>query len=260
MRSLSRKYQRLVVASESSANMRRAFELTQEAAGVSVTLGPHALIVQSDDDASWVTEERVSSATAAIQEIVDAKPIKSRSVGDAVNIVDLSTTVSLLALGPAFASDPAMPESRASLLIDSCQLVFHQTYHVLLPKLEAATDHRLRVRLLNAFLEFASSITDPANRSHLLARCYEAYDDNERAAQHHAEAVRTTPSDAHNFMTLLQIHWDFLVDHQRFAEALEVLLEAYPRVRRSDIDETAELIRLTFELQARSNNLESASA
>lgn len=138
-------------------------------------------------------------------------------------------------------------KSKYSLFLDTCLVLFHQAYFALLPELNAGKpDKKL---LLSAFKEFANQVQSDADRYDLLGLYYEAIGDYTAAAGCHKNVLRLTHSEAHEFITVLQTFWSFLVEQQKFREALDVLLETYPRVLRRDLEEFNELILTTFELQ-----------
>jgi hypothetical protein len=139
-------------------------------------------------------------------------------------------------------------KSNHSLFFDACLVLVHHAYFALLPALNVdAPEKKL---LLFAVKEFANFMSRESDRLDLLGLYYEAIEDDEQAANCHKKVLRLTNSEAHEFMTVLQTFWSFLVEHQRFSEALKMLLETYPRVLRRDLEEFNELILMTFELQA----------
>ncbi|HAI70071.1 MAG TPA: hypothetical protein DCM38_11640 [Gammaproteobacteria bacterium] len=140
-------------------------------------------------------------------------------------------------------------KSKYSLFLDTCLVLFHQAYFALLPELK--TDTPEKKVLLLAFKAFANQVPRETDRYDLLGLYYEAVEDYGQVADCHQKVLRLTHSDAHEFMTVLQTLWSFLVEQERFREALCVLLETYPRVLRRDLEEFNELILMTFELQGK---------
>jgi tetratricopeptide (TPR) repeat protein len=138
-------------------------------------------------------------------------------------------------------------KSKYSLLLDTGLILFHQAYFALLPALNANKPEKKL--LLSAFQEFAHQVPSDADRYDLLGLYYEAIEDEVAATECHKNVLRLTHSEAHEFMTVVQTFWSFLVEQQKFREALDVLLETYPRVLRRDLEEFNELILMTFELQ-----------
>ena len=138
-------------------------------------------------------------------------------------------------------------KSKYSLLLDTGLILFHQTYFALLPALNVNEPEKKL--LLSAFKEFAHQVPGDADRYDLLGLYYEAIEDYVAATGCHKNVLRLTHSEAHEFMTVVQTFWSFLVEQQKFREALDVLLETYPRVLRRDLEEFNELILMTFELQ-----------
>jgi len=136
-------------------------------------------------------------------------------------------------------------KSKYSFFLDTCLVLFHHTYFALLPK----ADKPEKNLLLKAFKEFANHVPRDADRYDLLGLYYEAIEDYAQATDCHKNVLRLTHSEAHEFMTVLQTFWSFLVEQQKFRDALCVLLETYPRVLRRDLEEFNELILMTFELQ-----------
>jgi hypothetical protein len=50
-------------------------------------------------------------------------------------------------------------------------------------------------------------------------------------------------------MSVVQSAWVFFSEHHWYRDALDMLLDAYQRAPRTDLDEARQLITLTFELQ-----------
>lgn len=140
-------------------------------------------------------------------------------------------------------------KSSYALFLDTCLVLFHQAYFALLPELK--TDTPEKKLLLCAFKDFANQLPRETDRYDLLGLYYEAIEDYGQVADCQKKVLRLTHSDAHEFMTVLQTFWSFLVEQEKFREALGVLLETYPRVLRRDLEEFNELILMTFELQAK---------
>jgi hypothetical protein len=147
---------------------------------------------------------------------------------------------------PAAASETTFSGSRYSLLMDSCLLLAHQAYFALLPKLDEPVLQHDREFLLSAFHQFADSLSEPADRFTLLALYFEATDEPHKAIESRRAALAATPADAHDFMTVLQTSWSSLVERKNIGDALDLLLDSYPRVPRRDLEEVGELIRQTF--------------
>jgi hypothetical protein len=239
MQSWTRRYRSLLTAEESLPTLRKALDLAEE---ILKEFGKPSTLPGGQADALDALKSLHRQKTRGSKtKNVDSK---SEAIGDACSRGSI-----LLQAAPASANAPHVDNKIASLLLDLCLVIFHQMYYALLPILEERGEKALREMMLDILTGFAQQWNEPADRAHLLALCYEFAGDVERAATSHADAVRATPSDAHNFMTLLQTHWQFLIDHERIAEALDVLLEAYPRVCRKDLEEMRELVRTTFALQ-----------
>lgn len=248
MRDFIATYRELVAADESLRHLRESLALVEAVVGIDISLARGRVTVRRRPDAAWIAHDESDRTEQAIRAALGEVNGSSLSRKEAESY---ALAVGLLPLAICASVEPGIDARRAALLLDSALVVVHQAYHVLLPVLEVSTGPEPRHRLLKAIVAFANALSDPGDRAHLLALCGEAAGDVEGAARHHREAVRATPSDAHNFLTLLQLHWTFLTEHERFEDALEVLLEAYPRVCRADLDEVGALIRTTFELSSR---------
>ncbi len=244
MKELVQKYRELLVKHETLTGVDQAIALVQQVFGRRIA-ARNGITSDVQQVASWVKQFDL----ALLRQVVDAAHkqkskarIRRRTVETAINL----GIVPLLALH----CDDEMPAERFSLLFDACNVLFHQAYFALLPELEGAQWHDERRLLLSAFHEFAEGAPQVADRCSLLALYYEAIGDERRTGELRLQALRATPSDADVFMTQLQTYWSYLVEHKLLGEALDLLLESYPRVSRRDLDEVHELIKLTFDFQA----------
>jgi tetratricopeptide (TPR) repeat protein len=146
-------------------------------------------------------------------------------------------------------AEAEVPLAREALFRDICLLVFHHAYFALLPVLHGRGWETERQLLLASFRRFGDQVPRIADRYSALALYYDALGEEERAARYYREALRATHSDDHEFMTSVQTSWTFLVEHERLGDALDLLLDTYPRVARQDLGEIHELIAATFQLQ-----------
>ena len=153
-----------------------------------------------------------------------------------------------LAVIPAIAAEPSakLDDKRYALLFDSCILLAHHVYFGLLPRLGGPAFEAERALLLSALNRFADLTPVPADRYTVLALYFEALGQFRRAGDAYRQALAATHADSHEFMTGLQTYWTFLIERGLHDEALDVLLETYPRVPRRDLEELNELIRQTF--------------
>ena len=135
----------------------------------------------------------------------------------------------------------SIPEDQYSLLMDTLLLVFHQAYFVLLPDLNGA-----RNTLYLVFRGFSSTLSRPEDRFQVLGLVELEEKHFQQAADTFRAAVAATHADAHDFITRVQLLWTVLMAHGRHEDALEVLLDIYPRASRGDLDEITSLLRTTF--------------
>lgn len=164
-------------------------------------------------------------------------------------VIDCSLS---LAIVPEIAADRSWPldEKRCSLLFDSCILLAHHAYFGLLPALDRAALKQERSLLLAALHRFADLAPAPADRYAVLALYFDALKQHRRAGEAYRQALAATQADSHEFMTTLQTYWTFLIERGLPEQALELLLDTYPRVPRRDLEELSDLIRETFKHRA----------
>lgn len=157
-----------------------------------------------------------------------------------------------LALIPAVTAEGSatLDEKQYSLLFDACAVLAHHAYFGLLPKLGGPTFERERTLLLSALRRFGDLTPLPADRYAIRALYFEALGQYHRAGGAYRQALAATHADSHEFMTALQTYWAFLLERGLPNDALELLLENYPRVPRRDLEELNELIRQTFKYRA----------
>jgi len=259
MKELIQKYRELLVKQESLTGVDQTIALVQQVFGRRIVTRNGAFEFQA-------TVSRFPKITADVQQVASlvkqfdlallrqlgADPAQKQKseVRKRRRTVETAITLGIV---PVLAShrDGEMPPERFSLLFDACNVLFHQAYFALLPELEGTQRQDERRLLLSAFHEFAEGAPQVADRCSLLALYYEAIGDDRRAGALRLQALRATPADAEVFMTQLQTYWSHLVEHKLLGEALDLLLESYPRVSRRDLDEVHELIKLTFDFQAR---------
>lgn len=134
--------------------------------------------------------------------------------------------------------------------IDSLLVLFHQAYYVLLPRLKSSIWKDERNELINAFVIFSDRISSIAEKHRILGLVAIAKGLDDDAIEHFMLALEATRVGEHDFMTRLQTVWMHLLDLQYFDMALDILLDAYPRVPRNNIPDINQLIRATFDEQA----------
>ncbi|HVC94181.1 MAG TPA: hypothetical protein VND64_10850 [Pirellulales bacterium] len=258
MKELIRKYRELLVKQESLTSVDQAIALVQQVFGQRIVARNGTFEFQSTVSRSPKIAANVQQVTCLVKQFDFA--LLSQLVADAAHKgksevrLRRRTMETAITLGivPVLAlhRDGEMPPERFSLLFDACNVLFHHAYFALLPELEGTQWQEERQLVLSAFHEFAESAPQVADRCSLLAFYYEAIGDDRRAGDLRLQALRATPADAEVFMTQLQTYWSFLVEHKLLSEAIDLLLESYPRVPRRDLDELHELIKLTFDIQA----------
>lgn len=219
-------YQRLLAGEETLENLREALHLLE-------------------------STPFVRTHSAALEAVKNGKNGESQSTH---SLLELTTqTTRTLSTIPPSLNDAAQrrvvsPEDY-SFLMDLCFLVFHQACFVLLPQLSLANRNRQREALLASFQSLAESLPRAADRFAVSSRIAEACGNMELAARYYREWVAATHSDDHEFMSVLQSAWLFHLEQREYRLALDLLLQASPRVARTDLDEVRELILLTFDRQ-----------
>ena len=146
---------------------------------------------------------------------------------------------------------PNLSENSYSIFIDTSLLLFHHTYFSLLPTLKDKTWVDESRSLIQSFLEFSTYVTKVSDSYTIRALCFDYLGKDSIAAENYKSALRSTHSDADEYMTVLQTYWTFHIERDLYEEALNLLLEEYPRITRRDLDEISELIKLTFNLHTK---------
>jgi len=134
-----------------------------------------------------------------------------------------------------------VPEEQYSLLFDTLLLVFHHAYFALLPGIENG-----RKTLLVAFKQFAASLPRPQDEFQVLGLVEVEMGDLEAAVESFRASLAAAHSDEHDFITRVQIVWTTLMERRLFQDALECLLDVYPRTSRSDLNEVSAMLRETY--------------
>ena len=144
--------------------------------------------------------------------------------------------------------EDSLSEESFSLFLDSCLLLFHNVYFALLPRLPGRTWANERSSLLQASRKFALHIQEPADRFRVMALTLQEAGNADEAALFYRRAVDATHTDSHEFMSVLQLCWTHLVECAQYRQALELLVDAYQRVPRKDLEEMKDLILTTHDL------------
>jgi hypothetical protein len=137
--------------------------------------------------------------------------------------------------------------ARLSLLIDTCLVIFHNAYFALLPELPQSWAGE-RTFLIESFKRLAKCLSEVTDAFQVLALSAEASGRPDVAAEFYRKLVFATHSDSHEFMTVLQQCWANMVETGQVREAVLLLMDVYPRVNRSDLDEIKEMVLTTFDL------------
>lgn len=249
---LAKEYQSLLTANESLSTLERTARLVWDVLGGRIEATASDLKIEpSTSNAAELARHLQSSSKPRDafdfdewQRLVSAHPVRSREHRRLRALV--AETAVALTVVPVVASVANIAGMQYSLLLDTCLLLAHQAYFALLPKLDVPSFKNERAFLLSAFHQFADSLNEAADRRALLALYFDAIGEPQKASESQRAALAATPSDAHDFMTMLQSCWSSLVENGMLDEALDLLLESYPRVSRRDLDEVGELIRATF--------------
>ena len=223
MRDLTAEYQTLLVAEESSTSLDKAIAF--------------ALNVASGAPPRWFDLIKNDG-------IPKAKP-EPNSSSDSRRVHKVAWLLSNL---PRRAEEQEghIPESQYSLLTDALLLVFQQAYFALLP----SASHG-RKKLLESFMSFSNALPGAADQFRVKGLVQIAERDTESALESFNAAVAATPSDAHDFLTRVQMLWTLLMEDRRYTEAYRFLDEISPRVTRIDFDEFRQLQLTTFEEASR---------
>lgn len=245
-------YQDLLIGEESLASLERVTKLVWETLGGRVTPTDAGLAIEpSAPNASDLATKirKLTSGQLALDPEPRQKLVLAQAGGTREQkrlrtlVIEVADALSLV---PVIASQADFSGARYSLLMDSCILLAHHAYFALLPKLGGTALRKERAFLLTTFHQFADSLAEPANRYTLLALYFDAIDESRKAAESRRSALAATPADAHEFMTVLQDSWSSSVAAGMVDQALELLLDSYPRVPRRDLDEVGDMIRQTF--------------
>ena len=141
-----------------------------------------------------------------------------------------------------------LSSNRYSLLLDAELLLFHQVYFGLVSG-KASLPALIRGKLLSAFLGLAEHIPSQAQFFRIWALTCEVLDDDDLADQFYREAIKATPAEEHEFMSVLQSGWSYLIERARFQSALQLLKDQEKRIRDADRQEFYELVRTTSDLE-----------
>jgi hypothetical protein len=259
-------YQRLLTENESLTTLGRTAKLVWDILGgrIEATASGLALEPTTSNPAELGRQLQSSPKPRDAfdiegwQRLVSAHPVRSREHRRLRALV-VETAVALTVV-PVIASPATISGRQYSLLMDSCLLLAHQVYFALLPKLNDSTFQQERAFLLSAFHQFSGSLNEATDRFALLALYFDATGEPQRVNDSRRAALAATPADAHDFMTVLQSSWSTLVERCMLDDALELLLENYPRVSRRNLDEVGDLIRETFKHGMAAANGHSAPA
>lgn len=152
--------------------------------------------------------------------------------------------VAALAFGSTIATE-RLEGHDYSLLADALLVLFHQSYFALLPRLEPKGFDR--IALLRSYVYLSSLFSATADQFRIQGLVAIAIGDFGAAGKAFQAALSATHSDEHDFMTRLQALWMTMLEHGQYREALNLLVELYPKVARDDLGEFADLIRRTFD-------------
>jgi hypothetical protein len=142
-----------------------------------------------------------------------------------------------------------LTEAEHSFLIDLALVVFHHAYFAFADELLGVERRRLLVR----FREFTRYLPRVADRLRIKGLLFEWDDDADTAGWYLREAVLHTSPTAHEFITVLQSAWSFLVERGRYVQAFILLGENVTRVAARDRAEFDSLLLTTAGL-ARSDS------
>ena len=87
---------------------------------------------------------------------------------------------------------------------------------------------------------------DPAHQQYLLSALARYLGDRESEESALRSAFRLTDPDEHDYLTLAQSYWHFLLENQRHADAEKFLLDVYRTAPREQLEEIREMLDETF--------------
>jgi hypothetical protein len=185
----------------------------------------------------------------------DGQPPQSKGRGTARTRILKQVTSALSTVPPKVSQSlDQFAEDQYSLLIDTLLLVFHQAYFVLLPGSPNGRDS-----LLAAFMEFSAFLPRPQDRFQVLGLVEVERNQFDAAAESFRTALAATHSDAHDFVTRVQMVWTVLMERRLYSQAFDCLMDVYPRTSREDLGEISALLRQTF-LESRRHQAPRTSA
>ena len=131
---------------------------------------------------------------------------------------------------------------------DLQSILFLNAVESLLPELRSGGREQLHSILIHA-LGYHSAMAwrdDPAHQQYLLSAlaCY--LDDRDLEENSLRSAFRLTDPNEHDYLTLAQSYWHFLLENRRFEDAETFLLDVYRRAPQEQLDEIREMLDETF--------------
>lgn len=230
-------YRRLLTAEESSATVDAALRLLDRAL--------------SDKS----PQAKIGRPSSAFERILASKErfVRRRDDQRALTSAKLRHIYWSMSALPAMLGEVALrlSDSQYSFLMDLLLLVFHNTYFAILPRLKNGRPRSQYAVILQAMRGFADRFPDEADRFRLLGLIHAELGETARAAEAFRAAISATHADDHEFMSRVQTLWMFLLHNHRDREALLLLLDVYPRVSRTDLDEMRTLLMETFAASTR---------
>ena len=131
---------------------------------------------------------------------------------------------------------------------DIQSILFLNAVESLLPELQTDELEPFHSILIHA-LGYHSAMVwrdDPAHQQYLLSALAHHLGDRDLEENALRSAFRLTDPDEHDYLTLAQSYWHFLLENQRFEDAETFLLGVYRRAPREQLDEIREMIDETF--------------
>ena len=247
-------YRRLVVSDVSQAALDSSIALIERIARLTINLPEIERTVAESAHEETLEEENRRVLSETLKEYMRSSfedaHLHRRIKRDLLRIQKRILRVVVAVSVPQFLSGIQTELSNAehSLILDTALIVFHQAYFGLLPEIPNALSNEKQL-LLNSFLEFSKGIPRISDRERIRALVHLFKDDWVLASHYFRQALKATPPDEHEFMTILQTVWSHAIEKHKFNEASSILMENAHRVGTQDMKELEEMLLETLSLR-----------
>jgi len=138
-------------------------------------------------------------------------------------------------------------DNNYSFILDISNLVFHNAYFALLPKISKKS--KKYFSLIEIFLNFSKYMDKASDQYYIKALCYEAIGKYNLAINFYNESLLATHPDDHDYITILQNYWATLVEYKQFDEAFQLLLDYQFKILPKDFPEYQNLLWASFKMR-----------